>query len=108
VTRQHRLSEPTDLAERLYSVGVDLLNHVEHPGPFRLIGLVAYDLVGAADAMQFDLFGVFARQRRLEVAIDRLEERFGTKVVCRADDFNRPSGVRLAPTLDFLDDRTFD
>jgi hypothetical protein len=41
VTRQHGLSEPTDLAERLYSVGVDLLNHVEHPGPFRLIGLVA-------------------------------------------------------------------
>jgi DNA polymerase-4 len=108
VTRQHRLSEPTDVAERLYSVGVDLLNHVEHPGPFRLIGLVAYDLVGDADAIQFDLFGVFARQRQLEVAIDRLEERFGTNVVYRADDFNRPSGMRLAPTLDFLDDHTLD
>ena len=108
VTRQHRLSEPTDVAERLYSVGVDLLKHIEHPGPFRLIGLVAYDLVGDADAIQFDLFGVFARQRQLEVAIDSLEERFGTNVVYRADDFNRPSGMRLAPTLDFLDDHTLD
>jgi DNA polymerase IV len=108
VTRQHRLSVPTDVAEKLYSVGVDLLNHVEHPGPFRLIGLVAYDLVCAADAMQFDLFGIFARQRQLEVAIDRLEERFGTNVVYRADDFNKPSGMRLSPTLDFLDDRTLD
>jgi DNA polymerase IV len=108
VTRQHRLSEPTDVAERLYSVAVDLLNHVKHPGPFRLVGLVAYDLVGAQDFMQFDLFGVFARQRQLELAIDSLEERFGTNAVYRADHFNRPSGMRLAPTLDFLDDRTLD
>jgi DNA polymerase-4 len=108
VTRQHRLSEPTDVAERLYAIGVDLLNHVEHPGPFRLVGLLAYDLVGDADARQLDLFGVFARQRQLEVAIDSLEERFGTDVVYRADNFNRPSGMRLAPTLDFLDDRTLD
>jgi hypothetical protein len=86
----------------------DSIQSVEHPGPFRLIGLVAYDLVCAADAMQFDLFGIFARQRQLEVAIDRLEERFGTNVVYRADDFNRPSGMRLAPTLDFLDNRTLD
>ena len=59
VTRQHRLSEPTDTAERLYSVGVELLNHVGHPGPFRLV---------------------------------------------RADVLNTPPGMRLAPTLDFLDD----
>ncbi len=32
LTRQHRLREPTDVAESLYSVGVDLLNHVDYPG----------------------------------------------------------------------------
>jgi DNA polymerase IV len=108
VTRQHRLSEPTDVAERLYSAGVDLLNHVDHPGPFRLVGMAAYDLVGIDDAMQLDLFGTLARQRRLEVAIDELVERFGTNVVHRANDLNKPAGMRLAPTLDFLDDRTLD
>ena len=108
VTRQHRLSEPTDVAERLYSVGVALLDHVDHPGPFRLVGLVAYDLVDIDNLMQLDLFSAFARQRQLEVAIDGLAERFGTNVVYRADDLNKPPGMRLAPTLDFLDDRTLD
>jgi hypothetical protein len=108
LTRQHRLSEPTDVAERLYSVGVTLLNHADHPGPFRLIGLVAYDLVGIDDVVQLDLFSTLARQRKLELAIDGLAERFGTNVVYRADDLNRPSGTRLAPTLDFLDDRALD
>ena len=108
LSRQHRLSEPTDVAERLYSVGVDLLNHVDHPGPFRLVGLVAYDLVCIDDLVQLDFFSTLARRRQLEVAIDGLAERFGTNVVCRADDLNKPPGMRLAPTLDFLDDRTLD
>jgi DNA polymerase-4 len=104
LTRQHRLSEPTDVAQRLYSVGVDLLNHIHHHGPFRLIGLVAYDLVDIDDVVQLDLFNTLARQRKLEVAIDDLAERFGTNVVYRADDLNKPAGMRLAPTLDFLRD----
>ena len=68
LSRQHRLSEPTDVAERLYSVGVDLLSHFDHPGPFRLIGMVAYDLVDIDDVVQLDLFSTLARQRKLEVA----------------------------------------
>ena len=108
VTRRHRLGEPTDVAERLYAVGVALLDHVDHPGPFRLIGLVAYDLVDIDNLMQLDLFSAFARQRQLEVAIDDLAESFGADVVYRADDLNKPPGMRLAPTLDFLDDRTRD
>ncbi len=86
LSRQHRLSEPTDVAERLYSVGVELLNHVDHRGPFRLVGLVAYDLVDINNLIQLDLFSAFARQRQLEVAIDGLVERFGTNVVYRADE----------------------
>ena len=106
LTRQRRLNEPTDVTERLYSVGVDLLNAFDHPGPFRLIGMVAYDLVGIDDLVQPGLFSTSARQRRLEVAIDELAERFGADVVHRANDLTKPPGVRLAPTLDFLDDRT--
>jgi DNA polymerase IV len=106
LTRQRRLSESTDVNGRLYSVGVDLLNEFDHPGPFRLVGMVAYNLVGIEDRVQLDLFRTSARQRRLEVAIDELAERFGTDVVYRANDLTKPPGVRLAPPLDFLDDRT--
>jgi DNA polymerase-4 len=105
VTRQQRLSEPTDIAERLYSVAIDLLDHVDHPGPFRLVGMVAYDLVGSDDVPQLNLFSTLSRRRQLEVAIDRLAERFGANVVQRANDLNERPGMRLAPTLDFLDDR---
>jgi DNA polymerase-4 len=105
ISRRHRLSEPTDVAERLYSVAVDLLEHIVHPGPFRLIGLVAYDLVGRDDHTQPGLFNTFGRRRELEVAIDHLAERFGVNVVRRADDLARPAAVRLASTLDYLEDQ---
>jgi hypothetical protein len=68
--------------------------------------MAAYDLVAVEDRVQLDLFSTSARQRRLEVAIDELAERFGSDVVYRADDLTKPRRVGLAPTLDFLDDRT--
>jgi DNA polymerase IV len=103
LTRQRRLSEPTDVTERIYSVGVALLDEFDHAGPFRLVGMVAYDLAGIEDRVQLNLFGTSARQRRLEVAIDELAERFGIDVVYRANDLTGPPGVRLASSLDFLD-----
>jgi DNA polymerase-4 len=103
LTRQRRLREPTDVTERLYSVGVEVLDEFNHPGPFRLVGMAAYDLVGTNDRIQLDLFGTSARQRRLEVAIDKLAERFGADIVHRANDPAKP--VRLASNLDFLDER---
>ena len=104
ISRRHKLSEPTDVAERLYSAAVDLLEHVDHHGPFRLIGLVAYDLVGGNDHAQPGLFSTLGRRRELEVAIDHLAERFGVNVVRRADDMAKPAAVRLASTLDYLED----
>ena len=106
VTRQQRLGEPTDVAERLFCVGVNLLNHVDHAGPFRLIGMVAYDLTDTGDVGQLDLFGTHSRQRRLEVAVDNLIEKFGADIVHRADDYG--NSTTLAHTLDFLDEQTPD
>lgn len=108
VTRQQRLSEPTDVAERLYCVGVSLLEHVDHPGPFRLIGMVAYDLAGTGDVSQLELFGTLSRQRRLEVAVDGLVEKFGADIVHRAHDFGNSTSATLAHTLDFLDDQNLE
>jgi DNA polymerase-4 len=104
VTRQQRLAEPTDVSERLYLLGVGLLDHVKHPGPFRLVGMVAYDLTQSSDLMQRDLFGTLSRQRRLEVAVDNLIERFGVDIVHRGHDLGNSTRANLAHTLDFLDD----
>lgn len=104
LSRQQRLAEPTDVAERLYAAGVELLGAFSHAGPFRLIGMVAYDLARAGEIAQGGLFDTFARRRRLELAIDRLAERFGGDVVQRAGDLALPRGVTLAANLDFLDD----
>jgi DNA polymerase IV len=104
VTRQQRLGEPTDVAERLYCVGLTLLDHVDHPGPFRLVGMVAYDLTVTGEVGQLDLFGTLSRQRRLEVAVDNLIEKFGADIVHRAHDCGDSTSATLAHTLDFLDD----
>jgi DNA polymerase-4 len=106
ISRQHRLSEPTDVAERLYSVALNLLEHVDHSGPFRLVGLVAYDLIGTDDLAQPDLFNTLGRRRQLEVAIDNLAARFGLNVVKRADDLDDLMGKRLSAVLDHLEDQS--
>jgi len=104
LTRQQRLSEPTDVAEQIYRVGVELLDAFKHPGPFRLVGMTAYDLSQAGAYMQSGLFDSFGRRRQLEVAIDGLAARFGGKIIQRGDDLAVPS---LTPNLDFLDDDVF-
>ncbi len=103
VTRQHRINDPTDVADTLYSVGIDLLDRVDHPGPFRLVGMAAYDLIGATDRASRDLFCTHARSRSLEVAIDQLTERFGPDVVHRADALAKSPTIGSSHDLDFLD-----
>ena len=103
LTRQRRLKEATDITEMIYSVGVELLHAFDHPGPFRLVGMAAYDLVNTKDKTQLDLFDISARQRRLEAAIDDLTERYGANIVHRGNSLES-SRARLAATLDFLND----
>lgn len=104
LTRQTRLGEPTDVAEVLYSAASGLLKAFAHPGPFRLVGMAAYDLIRGDDTQQLDLFAGGGRRRRLETAIDDLTQRFGSTVLRRADDINRRRGANLSPNLDFLDE----
>ena len=108
LTRQRRLKEATDLTETIYSVGVELLKAFDHPGPFRLVGMAAYDLVSTKDKTQLDLFSGSARRRQLEAAIDDLAERYGANIVHRGSDLSTPSRAPLAATLDFLDDEPGD
>jgi DNA polymerase IV len=107
LTRQHHLSEPTDVAGQLYTVGVELLDAFRDPGPFRLVGMTAYDLMQAGAATQGGLFDTFGRRRQLEVALDTLAERFGGQAVQRGEELGA-RGNRLTPNLDFLDDGDLD
>ncbi len=108
LTRQQHLPEPTDVAEQLYTVGVDLLEAFTHRGPFRLVGMTAYDLSPAGGVAQAGLFDIFGRKRKLEVAIDTLAARFGGKAVQRGQDLAASGGGTLTPNLDFLDDGAAD
>jgi len=99
LTRQNQRQQPTDIAEELYADASIILDEFEHPGPFRLVGMTAYDLVAVDETAQLQLFGSSVRRRRLETAIDELTQRFGPNVLRRADDL---SGAREAPNLDFM------
>ena len=108
LTRQKHLAEPTDVADQLYTIGEQLLHDFGHSGPFRLVGMVAYDLAPAGGPAQGGLFDTFGRRRQLEVALDGLAARFGGQVVQRGEDLGVEHGTTLTPNLDFLDDENPD
>ena len=101
LTRQNQRQQPTDVAEELYADASIILDEFEHPGPFRLVGMTAYDLVAVDETAQLDLFGSGVRRRRLETAIDELTQRYGPNILRRADDLSR---ARETPNLDFIHD----
>ena len=67
--------------------------------------MAAYDLTGAMDVLQRDLFGALARQRCLEVAIDQLMERFGLVSSIAPTSLPGLRSLVRSHDLDFLDDR---
>jgi DNA polymerase-4 len=110
VTRQRGV-EPTDVGAVLFAHATSLLEEMAgESGPFRLVGLAAYDLVGAeALAAQLGLLPEAGnRERRLETALDALAARFGRGAVQRAGDLARDRGVGIAANLDFLHDKEGD
>ncbi len=103
LTRQRRLAEPTDRTEDLYATAIALLPEFGDPGPFRLIGIAAYDLERQVFARQLDLpMGEGSRSRRLDAVLDELDKRFGPGAVHRAGDLIRQSPIGPEVNLDFL------
>ncbi len=103
LTRQCPLKEPSDVADTLYSAGADLYQQFDDPGPFRLVGMAAYELTSAEDPQQLGLLGSNVRQRRLETTLDEIAQRFGDDTVQRADELSRTPAQRLAANIDILD-----
>ncbi len=85
LTRQATLSEPTDDGQTLYRAALGLLGKLDLSRPVRLTGVSAHGLDG--EAPQFELFDRKApsKTERLNAALDRIAEKFGSKALSPAD-----------------------
>jgi DNA polymerase-4 len=82
VTRSRSLGDPTQLADRIFRTGDELLRTVADGRRFRLIGIGVSELAGAAQADPDDLVDPAAGQRaKAERAIDALRSKFGKQAV---------------------------
>ncbi len=81
-TRSRQLADPTQLADRIFSTGTDLLAPEADGTKFRLIGIGVSDFADPALADPGDLIDTGARKRAAaEAAIDRVREKFGNRAV---------------------------
>ena len=105
LSRQSQLTEPTDCADHLFKVAQNLLTQFEDKGPYRLVGLAAFDLASTDEPAQLDLFAQDAKPKALENAIDDCIRKFGKGVIGRAADLGDARTISdTTPTLDFIDD----
>ncbi len=82
LTRSRHLSDPTQLADRIYRAGEAMLEKETDGRRFRLIGIGVGDLGSAEQADPEDLVDLDATRRaKAEHAMDRLREKFGENAV---------------------------
>ena len=105
LTRQRKLPRPVDLGAELLVAGRSLLDQFTDPGPFRLVGMAAFDLAAREGDRQLDLFEDHPA-RELETTVDELMQRFGRGVLMRARDLADWGTVATdGVNLDFLEER---
>ncbi|MDP9570597.1 UNVERIFIED_ORG: DNA polymerase-4 [Agrobacterium larrymoorei] len=81
-TRNKRLEDPTQLADRIFRTGLSLLERETDGTKFRLIGIGVTDLCDPAQADPPDLVDKTAgRRAAAEAAMDKLREKFGKGAV---------------------------
>ena len=105
LTRQRKLRQGVDLGAELLAAAESLLDQFNDPGPFRLVGMAAFDLSERHGDRQLDLFEDHAA-RELETTVDELIQRFGRRVLMRARDLADWGSVASdGANLDYLDGR---
>lgn len=81
-TRNRQLGDPTRLADRIFSTGLELLRRETDGTRYRLLGIGVSDLSDDEKADPPDLVDIQSRKRALaENAIDALRDKFGRKAV---------------------------
>ena len=85
ITRRRALSEPTQMADRVYREGRALLDGLGRTGSARLIGVGLSDLISSelADRAADLLDPMAARRVQAERATDAIRARFGTDAIRR-------------------------
>ena len=85
LTRQSGLSEPTQIADRIYRTARTLFDQVGESGPYRLLGVGISHLENAAEAdAGGDLLDPGSRIRvAAERASDRIREKFGPDAIMK-------------------------
>lgn len=85
LTRRISLTDPTQLADRIYRHARALFDQLEDTGPFRLIGCGISDLSDAKDAdLVGDLLDPNADKRtKAERATDAIRTRYGAKAILK-------------------------
>ncbi|MBB3138032.1 DNA polymerase-4 [Rhizobium pisi] len=81
-TRNRKLEDPTQLADRIFRTGLELLEKETDGTKFRLLGIGVTDLGDAARADPPDLIDrQSGRRAAAEAAMDKLRDKFGNKTV---------------------------
>ncbi len=81
-TRNRKLEDPTQLADRIFRTGLDLLGKETDGTKFRLIGIGVTDLCDPARADPPDLIDEQSgRRAAAEAAMDKLRDKFGKGTV---------------------------
>ncbi|MCB1417967.1 MAG: DNA polymerase IV [Notoacmeibacter sp.] len=94
-TRNRHLADPTQLADRIFSHGLELLKREVDGTRFRLIGIGVAELTSPERADPQDLVDVNAGKRaKAEGAMDALRAKFGGKVVETGYTFGRDHRAR--------------
>jgi DNA polymerase-4 len=85
VTRRISLTDPTQLADRIYRHARALFDQLDDKGPFRLIGCGLSDLTSSEGAdLAGDLLDPNAEKRsRAERATDSIRNRYGAKAIVK-------------------------
>ncbi len=85
ITRRHALTDPTQMADRIYREARALFDALDRTGEARLIGVGISDLVPAHQADRAgDLLDPHANRRAAaERATDAIRERFGTDAIVK-------------------------
>ena len=85
ISRRHSLDGPTQTTDRIYREARKLMDALNDPGPFRLIGVGISDLAPATEAdLTADLLDPDAPKRSAaELATDKIRAKFGTDAIIK-------------------------
>lgn len=81
-TRNRKLNAPTQMAERIFQVGLDMLKKEIDGSAFRLLGIGVQQLRPASEADKGDLIDYDMKKRSAaEIAMDKLRDKFGDEAI---------------------------